>query len=141
MVTPSYNLITPGYGGQYVLVTYSDSSYGVCDIQFTQPTGNTNPANPFTSVQPFIQGSPQQEGAVLAWASKSNNLLGPTYPTQAQALQRLSEVLGDDTRGGAVGGVYWTGADVWTDPLHNPNNPFHGQLRPDDFDDNKIDPT
>jgi hypothetical protein len=125
MTVPNYNPI-PLYANQYVLVQYENLLYGVCHINFTKPPGNTDPTRPFTSVDPWLPGAPQQEGHLLAWAQPANNLLGVFYSTATAALTHFHRV---------VGGWQQLGLDIWSDPLHNPNNPFHDQLRPDDFDE------
>lgn len=109
------------YAGQYGVVQYADSSFGVCNICHYNPPGNSDPNIPFTGlVLQFDPGSPSQEGPQLAWATKANNMLGKTYATSTEAVEQLHEVLG---------GVF----DLGQDSFNPANNPFQSQFVPTDF--------
>lgn len=94
------------YAGQYGVVQYDDGSFGVCHVDH--------------------YNTPTQEGALPSWEQKSNNMLGKTYDTLAEAQSVLADTLG---------GLSDLGLDV-----DNPaNNPFRDQFVASDFPDGMTD--
>lgn len=126
MTLPNFTLISD-FAQQYGVVQYVDSTYGVCNVSHFNPDGNSDPNQPFTGlILQFDPGSPSQEGAQLAWATKANNMLGKTFSTSAKAIEQLHEVLG---------GM----ADLGLDPFNPANNPFQSQFTHSDFPEGQTD--
>jgi hypothetical protein len=117
---PVFTLLTD-YAQQYGIVKYEDSTYGACNVSYFNPPGNSNPDIPFTGITiPTDPGSPSQEGHLLAWSNKANNMLGRTYSTFNEAKTQLHQVLG---------GIHELGIDGFA----LENNPFKDQFTHSDF--------
>jgi hypothetical protein len=120
VIEPSFTLLQD-FGQQYGVVQYDDASFGACNVGHFNPAGNSDPNRPFTGItQPYNAGSPAQEGHLIAWADKANNLLGRTFLLQDEAIEKLHEVLG---------GISKLGVDVFA----LENNPFKDQFTKSDF--------
>jgi hypothetical protein len=126
LITPSFSLL-PDFAMQYGVVQYGDSTFGICNVSHFNPPGNSDPNIPFTGITISTDpGSPSQEGAELAWATKANNMLGKTFATSAEAIEQLHEVLG---------GM----ANLGLDQFNPANNPFQSQFTKSDFPDGQTD--